>query len=746
MKKHLLCAAVLILISASCAPDGEQTAGGAGKVSQASDKEVASWEKRAADVTIIRDTWGIPHVYGKTDADAVFGVIYAQAEDDFNRVETNYLNSIGRLAEAEGEPEIYRDLRMKIFIDPAEMKKTYETSAPWLKSLMDAWADGLNFYLHTHPGVTPRVIKHFEPWMALTFSEGSIGGDIERVNLKELEAFYGKNSGGNRSTAGGPAGDGDGAEYVEPSGSNGAAVAPSNTTGRHSLLLINPHTSFFFRAEAQMVSEEGLNAYGALTWGQFFVYQGFNDRAGWMHTSSGVDNIDEYLETVARNGDSLSYKYGSENRPITKSQIVVPYKTATGMAEKQFAVYRTHHGPIVREENGKWVSVRMMFEPLKALTQSYSRTKARSYKAFHDTMELHTNSSNNTIYADADGNIAYFHSNFIPKRDPRFDWTKPVDGSDPATEWGALLSVDETPGLFNPASGWLYNTNNWPWSAAGPSSPKKSAFPVYVERNGENPRGLHAIRVLENKKDFTVDSLIAAAYDSYLPAFQEEIPALVKAWDRAPASNPLKQKLSEQIALLRNWDRRWAVESIPTSVAVYWGEEVGRRVNADAKAAGLSSEEYTARKASDDTLLQALAAASDRLTTDFGKWQTPWGEINRFQRLTDDIVHPFDDAGPSIPVGFTSGRWGSLASFGAKTYPKTKKMYGTSGNSFVAVVEFGDKVRARAVTAGGQSGDTKSPHFNDQATRYASGDLREVYYYREDVDGHTERQYHPGAR
>jgi acyl-homoserine lactone acylase PvdQ len=744
VKKLLSYSAVLMLVTVSCAPGSEQRSTDA-KVSQASDKEVARWESRAADVMIIRDNWGIPHVYGKTDADAVFGVIFAQAEDDFNRVENNYLLSMGRLAEAEGESEIYRDLRMKIFIDPPEMKKMYEGSAPWLKSLMDAWADGLNFYLHTHPNVTPRVIKRFEPWMALTFSEGSIGGDIERVNLKELEAFYGKDaSGPSRSTGAGPAGDGDNGEYVEPTGSNGIAVAPSNTTGKHSLLLINPHTSFFFRAEAQMVSEEGLNAYGALTWGQFFVYQGFNDRTGWMHTSSGVDNIDEYLETVTRDGDNVSYKYGSENRPVVKSRIIVPFRTATGMAEKQFTVFRTHHGPIVRDESGKWVAVRMMFEPTKALTQSYSRTKARSYKAFRDTMELHTNSSNNTIYADADGNIAYFHANFIPRRDPRFDWTKPVDGSDPATEWGNLLSIDETPGLFNPASGWLYNTNNWPWSAAGPSSPKKSAFPVYVERNGENPRGIHAIKVLENKKDFTVDSLIAAAYDSYLPAFQDEIPALVKAWDRAPASNPLKQKVSEPVALLRKWDRRWAVDSVPTSVAVYWGEEVGHRVNAEAKKAGISSEEFAARKASDDILLESLAAATDKLAADFGKWQMPWGDVNRFQRLTDDIVHPFDDAGASIAVGFTSGRWGSLASFGAKAYPKTRKMYGTSGNSFVAVVEFGDKVRARAVTAGGQSGDTTSPHFNDQAKRYATGELRDVYYYREDVDGHTERQYHPG--
>jgi acyl-homoserine-lactone acylase len=708
--KHLIL--VLALVATSCAREATPD--------QSTD-EVARWERRAQNVTIIRDDWGIPHVYGKTDADAVFGVMFAQAEDDFNRVETNYLNSLGRLAEAEGESAIYRDLRMKLFIDPAEMQALYGKSPAWLKALMDAYADGLNYYLHKNPQVKPRVITRFEPWMALSFSEGSIGGDIERVNLRQLEAFYG---GGPAATVTSlaPAHD-----DREPRGSNGIAIAPSNTVDGKSLLLINPHTSFFFRAEAKMVSEEGLNAYGAITWGQFFIYQGFNDRTGWMHTSSSVDNIDEYAETIIKKGDSVFYKYGREERPVTARKIVVPYKSGTGLAQKAFTVYRTHHGPIVREADGKWIAVRLMEEPLKALMQSYSRTKARSYADFRETMELQTNSSNNTIYADADGTIAYFHSNFIPRRDEKFDWTRPVDGSDPATEWNGVLSVDETPGLRNPGVGWLYNTNNFPWSAAGPDSPEKDKYPVYVDRGSENARGVHAIRVLENRKDFTLDKLIAAAYSSYLPAFAEQLPPLIKAYDALPAADPLKKTLAEQIALLRGWDYRWSVDSVPTSVAVFWGEAVGA-------GSGKTPQQ----------LLEALAAASERLQADFGTWKTPWGEINRYQRLTGDIVQPFNDAGPSIPVGFTSARWGSLASFGARTYPGTKKMYGTSGNSFVAVVEFGDRVRAKAITAGGQSGDPKSPHFGDQAERYAKGELRDVYFYREQLQGHTKREYRPG--
>ena len=725
MKNKLALTLLLVLATAPLA------------LSAPKDQEATRWDQEARAVTIIRDDWGIAHVYGKTDADAVFGMIYAQAEDDFNRVELNYINGMGRLAEAEGESKVYLDLRMKLFINPDELKKQYAASPAWLQALMNSWADGLNYYLSKHPDVKPRVIQRFEPWMAPSFTEGSIGGDIERINLNQLEAFYGKVPVSQAASA-------DESRSAEPSGSNGIAIAPSNTVGHHALLLINPHTSFFFRSELQMSSDQGLNAYGAVTWGQFFIYQGFNDRAGWMHTSSGVDAIDEYLETVAKKGDRFFYKYGSEERPMETSDITVPYKTEHGMAEKRFTVYRTHHGPVVREANGKWVSFRIMQEHIKALEQSYLRTKARSYKAYLDTMELKANSSNNTIFADADGDIAYFHGNFIPKRDTSFDWTKPVDGSNPATEWKGLLSIDETPHLLNPKSGWLYNVNNWPWSAAGASSPKKEDYPAYVENGGESARGLHAIRVLEKKKDFTLESLLAAAYDSYLPWFEKTMPALVKAWDQAPSSNPLKAKLADQIAVLRKWDLRWGATSIPTSLAVFWGEDVRRRLGADVRRGGVAVGDL-GDNVLPEQLLESLAAASDKLQADFGSWKTPWGDINRYQRLTGDIVQPFNDAGPSIPVAFTSSTWGSLASFGAHAYPGTKKWYGTSGNSFVAVVEFGDRVRARAVTAGGESGHPGSPHFNDEAQRYATGDLREVYFYRSQLKGHTEREYHPGT-
>jgi acyl-homoserine-lactone acylase len=704
--------------------------------------ELARMQAEARRVTILRDKWGIPHVFGKTDADAVFGMLFAQAEDDFNRVELNYINALGRLAEVEGEKEIWRDLRMKLYIDPADLQAKYAASPAWLQKLMDAYADGLNWYLVTHPRVRPKLISRFEPWMALAFSEGSIGGDIETISLKGLEAFY-----GNQATppvALADLGDADNGFDPEPRGSNGFAIAPPRTAGGHALLMINPHTSFYFRPEIHMVSAEGLNAYGAVTWGQFFIYQGFNDRIGWMHTSGGGDVIDEYLETVSRHDGGYVYRYGDGERAVRAKTITLPYRTRAGMASRTVTAYFTHHGPVIRAQDGKWVAVRMMNDPMHALMQSYGRTKARDYAAFRKVMDLRTNSSNNTVYADADGNIAYFHGNFVPRRDPRFDWTRPVDGSDPATEWQGLHEVGETITVFNPKSGYISNTNNWPCTGFGESSPDCSKYPAYMWSLPQNPRGIHAERVLHDARDLTLDGLIATAYDSYLTAFEPLVPAVARDWDALSERDPLKARLADQVASLRGWDLRFSTASVATSLAVYWGQEMVKQSSSRAKEAGVPVIDFVQARLSPQERLDALARASDKLQGDFGRWRTPWGEINRFQRLSGAVDQRYDDGKPSLPVGFTSANWGSLASFGMTAQQTTKRIYGDRGNSFVAAVEFGPRVHAKSILAGGESGDPASPHFTDQAAMYSRGEFKDVLYYKEDIEKQLERKYHPG--
>lgn len=700
--------------------------------------EVERWKKQAESVTIIRDNYGVPHIYGKSDAGAVFGLLYAQCEDDFNRVETNYITAMGRMAEVEGESQLYTDLRMKLYIDPVELKKEYEKSPAWLKKLMDAFADGINYYLFTHPEVTPKLLKRYEPWMALAFSEGSIGGDIEQISVQQLKNFYGNKKTEDIAKV---------SELIEeePTGSNGFAIAPSLTVNGNALFLINPHTSFFFRSEVHMISEEGLNAYGAVTWGQFFVYQGFNEHCGWMHTSSRADAIDYYLETIIEKEGKYYYKHGNQLKPIIEKDITLHYKDGEQISSKTITAYYTHHGPIIREENGKWVSVALMVEHEKALKQSYLRSKAKSYEEFFKLMELKTNSSNNTVYADADGNIAYFHGNFMPKRNEKFDWNKPVDGSDPETDWKGLHDVNEMIHIFNPKNGWIQNCNSTPFTAAGDFSPIKEDYPSYMAPDAENYRGLHAVMVLKNQKDFTLEKLKDAAHDNYLTGFEKLLPTLMNTYDKLTNSNiKLKNELSEPIKLLRDWDYRYHLGSYHTSLAVYWGQELMQMARMENIPRSVSIFDFMFDGINEGKKLKALSLAVKRLEEDFGSWKIAWGEINRYQRINGEIRQPFNDKKHSLPVEFVSSLWGSLASFGARTYPGTKKMYGTSGNSFVAVVEFGKRIIAKSILIGGQSGDPNSPHFNDQALMFTNGEFKDVQFYKEDIIKVQKRKYHPG--
>ncbi|MGB5272526.1 MAG: acylase [Flavobacteriaceae bacterium] len=719
---------LLLLIAASCMPQNK------------TEPEVARWQSLAENVTIIRDDFGVPHIYGKSDADAVFGLLYAQCEDDFNRVEQNYIWATGRLAEVEGEKALYSDLRAKLFMTEDEAKENYAKSPDWLKALCDAFADGINYYLYTHPEVKPKLLTHFEPWMPMYFSEGSIGGDIERISTEKIQAFY---ESGMEIPVAAKLQNKEKEQPVEPQGSNGIAISGKLTQSGKAMLLINPHTSFYFRGEVHAVSEEGLNAYDAVTWGQFFIYQGFNEKTGWMHTSTYTDVLDEYKETIVNLEGKLHYQFGEELRPLETKEIAIKYKVGDSIQEKVFPVYRTHHGPITHMEEGQWTATAMMWEPVTALEQSYIRTKQNGYEGFRNMMDLRTNSSNNTVYADAGGNIAYFHGNFIPKRDAGFDFSKPVDGSNPKTDWQGLHSVDENILLLNPENGWIQNCNSTPYTAALEFSPKKENYPDYMSVDRENFRGIHAIALLRNKNGFTLDSLIALAYDPYLPAFDALIPGLVEAYD---TSTPKDPQLKDPIDVLRKWDYRTSKESVAMTLAHYYGTLYGQLGNIEDDLDDMELMVYFGTKSPKAERLLIFNKVITALNDDFGRWNLPWGEVNRYQRLNGDIVQAFDDDRPSIPIAFASGRWGALAAYGARYNNNTKKIYGTRGNSFVAVVEFGDRVRAKSILAGGQSGDPESPHFDDQAQRYANVEFKDVPYYKEDVLKRAKETYRPGKR
>ena len=706
---------------------------------QQADPEFARLEERAARVEIIRDDFGVPHVYGKSDADAVFGLLFAQAEDDFPRIERNYIWAIGRLAEVEGESAIFSDLRARLYMTVDEARAAYASAPEWLRALCNAWADGLNYYLLTHPEVKPKLLTRFEPWMPMFFSEGSIGGDIEQIPLERIARFYGGDAAGEPIAA---ARDIE-AEFAPPGGSNGFAVSGDRTESGNALLLINPHTSFYFRGEVHIVSEEGLNAYGAVTWGQFFVYQGFNEKTGWMHTSTHVDFIDEFVEEVSREDGKLLYRYGEELKPVEVSEVSLKYKDGDKVRERAFTVYHTHHGPVTHDVDGKWTVTKINWDPVNALIQSFTRTKLDNYDEFREMMNIRTNSSNNTVFADAEGNIAYFHGNFIPKRDTRFDFSKPVDGSDPATDWQGLHTVDEAVTILNPPNGWIQNANSTPFTAAAEFSPKREDYPAYMAPDHENFRGVHAVRVLSDVDELTLDGLIELAHDPYLPGFEKLIGGLLEAWDQADEHDAA---VAEPIAVLTEWNLATGEDSVAMSLAHFYGMNYLARAPFPEGLSEMERITMLGTTTRPSERLEVLAETVAMLESDFGDWRMPWGEINRFQRLSGAIQLTYDDNQPSLAVGMANSRWGALADFGAKRRDGTKRLYGDNGNSFVAVVEFGDRVKAKSILAGGQSNDPDSPHFFDQAPLYAEQQFKDVAYYREDVERRAQERYRPGAR
>jgi acyl-homoserine-lactone acylase len=727
MKKFLL---ISLLLPVACSPSDN-------------DPDIKKKEEQASQVTIIRDKWGVPHIYGKTDADAVFGLMYAQCEESFERVERNYIEKLGRLAEIEGEAYVHNDLLMRLLYDTSAAIQDYNNSPAWLKKLLDAFADGINYYLYKHPETKPVLLKRFEPWFPLLFTDGGYTamqtGGLEMEDIKRLYAQTGPSS------------------FIrEPlfkkdpiaiglTGSNAFAIAPSKTASKNSLLYINPHVSFYFRTEIHMVSEEGLNAYGAVTWGQFFVFQGFNENCGWMHTSSMADAADLYEEKIIRKNDSILYEYDDGLRSVAQRQQIISYKKNNNILPRSVTAYYTHHGPVVGSRNDKWLSLKESNRSLNGLIQSWQRSKAKGYDEFKKTMELKTNSATNTMYADNKGNIAYWHGNFIPKRNPAFNWEQPVDGSVSATEWQGPHDIKEIIQTHNPKQGWVQNCNSTPFSVSGINSINQKAYPSYMAPDGENFRSLLAIKEIDKENNFTLDKLISLGYNSYLGMFDSILPPLIDAYDALPLHDPGRQSLKEPIETLRSWDKKSSVSSVAATLAIQWAyhfiNTTYYQVQHDQTNDQTKVYTSLAKNTSPKQILELLSEVVGSLQQAYGNWKVPWGDINRYQRV--DRGQPFDDNKPSLPVGLASAFFGSLPAYEA-VWRKTNKGYGTAGNSFVAAVEFGNKVKAKSIITGGQYFDPSSKHFTDQAVLYIEGRFKDVLFYKEDVMKHAERSYHPG--
>lgn len=683
-------------------------------------------DELARNVTIYRDTYGVPHVFGKTDATTAFGFAYAQAEDNFWRLEDNYIRSLGRASEIYGERTLIDDRLNHTLEIPRPAQAEYDRLPAPMHRLVDAFAAGLNYYLARHPEVHPRLLTHFEPWYPLAFI---------RYNYYQNGFFW--SSGIRPSDVQLAARD---AGVVANTGSNGWVLSPSKSATGHALLFINPHLPFFGPGqvyEGQVHSEAGWNFTGYTRLGFPLPYVGHNESLGWVSTDNGADQADLYLETFDDPGRPLTYRYGAGHREAQQWTDTIVVKADSGIARRAYTYRKTHHGPIVGTRDGKPLALRMAkFAGDGWLAEWYAMTRARSVAELKAALAPLDMLFGNVMAADRGGNTYYLYNGAVPRRDPRFDWSRPVDGSDTATEWHGYHTIGELPQLTNPATGWMQNCNTSPFLLTSDGNPDSTRFPRYMVTEGDNLRGLISRRLLAATAKLTWDDWVRLAFDTHVIGADSLLPALLRDAASAPLATPADSgraaRLRPAIDELARWDHRSDTASVAMTLFDRWRDALEMNERQRPGAAG--------------NRLDALDSTLAQLQRDWGTWQVPWGELNRLQRIDDTTGQPlFRDDRPSIPVPGIGGQDGAVFTFYAIPVPGQKRRYGVAGGTYISVVDFGPTVRALAVHVLGESSDPRSPHHFDQAPLYARRQFRPAWLTLEEIKSHLERSYHPGG-
>ncbi|MBI4907724.1 MAG: penicillin acylase family protein [Acidobacteria bacterium] len=659
---------------------------------------------------ILRDEYGVPHIYGKTDADVTFGLAYAQAEDNFWQLEEDYIRALGRAAEMNGVRGLAGDIHYRLWRVEERAKKAYASASPDLRSMCDAFAAGYNAYLKKHPEKA-RLLTRMEGWHVLAFQDGSpslYAGGVRREDVARefpmlatvpLETEAGE----------------------DEDGSNMWAVSPKKSASGKAMLFLNPHVGFFGggqRFEAQLESKQGLRVNGFAILGTPYIRSGFTASYGWCHTNNNADIVDVYRETFDRAGDPMAYRYGTAYRQAESWTAEIPVRKGDAIEKAVVKMRRTHHGPISGVRDGHPLATRGVDRtPLDLMRQRVAMAKAKSLPDFQKVMSQRAITGSNTMYADAKGNIFYLHGNAIPKRDGSRDWARDVDGADPKTEWEGLHAFADLPQFVNPASGYLQNCNSNPSFAAGDPG-TGATWPAYFVPELDNFRSKRSRQVLTSRERFTFEEWSDAALDTGIYLAGREQENLRKLWPAWAQANPERgAKLKEAVEMFLAWDGRSTVESVPMALFMAAFLSRGR---------GNDNEAFLTP--------ELFAKAASGLEKDFGKWRVGWGEINRMQRVhTSGRQEPFSDTRASFGVPGAPGTVGVVFNFYASQPRNQKKLYGTRGNTYVAVVEFGKRLRAGSQLVFGQSADPKSPHHLDQAPLYSGRRFKTVHYYADDV-------------
>ncbi len=733
--------ATLVILALSFA-----SAGVPAFAAQVKNSKTAQLVRIANSVTIYRDTYGVPHVYGPTDTACIFGYIYAQAEDNFWQIEDNYLRSLGRAAEVYGESKLADDLMNRALEITKLAKAEYDRSSPKVKMLSNAVADGLNYFLATHPQVKPQLITQFEGWMVFAFNRyalyqqfifGKSGLRADEIKTAVRSADTNApmtSSGANDELSQAQE---DEASTLEPMiGSNMWAITPAKSATGNAMLFINPHQPFFGVGqwyEGHVHSATGWNMSGASFYGSGFPTIGHNETLGWSHTVNDPDIADVYAEKFDDAQNPLNYHYGTGFKAATEWTEEIKIKSGDSLTGKSFKFRKTHHGPIVAVRNGVPMALKMArFVEGGMVEEWYDMGHARTVDEFKKVMSRCHVPMFNAVAADSKGNIFYVYNGSVPKRSQKFDWKKPVDGSSPETEWQGFHTFDELPQMMNPRTGYVQNCNQTPFTTTTDGNPEAVRFPDYMTREQDNARARISRRILSRSEKFTFDNWARAGWDTYIIESETYIPDLVADWEKLKGVDSARAaKLNEAIAELKAWNHISTIDSKAMTLFAMWFYKLANwRGNKD---------EWLRIKLFEDTMKEFEA--------NWGTWQIAWGDINRLQKIqSSGELEKFGDAKNSLPVAGAPGWLGVVNNFYARPEPGSKRYYGVAGTSFVGVVEFGAKVQARTTLVMSQSSDPNSPNYFDQCELYARREFKPAWFTLEEIKANAKRVYRPGEK
>ncbi|MBX7165178.1 MAG: penicillin acylase family protein [Pirellulales bacterium] len=690
-------------------------------------------EQLAASTTIYRDQWGMPHIDGPTDESVCFGFGYCQAEDYFWQLEDSYLLGLGRYAEAHGSKGLESDLLNRLFEVPQRSREDFAKLEPKMQSISEAFVAGINYYLAKHPETKVRVLHQFEPWYLLAFARMV----VLEMNWSKVGAARDKIP----------------TEYAQ--GSNAWAIGPERTKSKKAMLFCNPHQPFYGYGqfyEAHLRSGEGWNFTGATFFGSPLPTIGHNEYLGWSYTVNQPRLGSVWREKFDDPAHPLNYRYGDGYRAAVEWTDTIKVKRGSGTIDKQVTFRKTHHGPIVKQEaDGLYLAANIgKFYDAMAGRQNMYMVRAKNFSEWRQAVAMQDFHQFNTVYADRDGNIFYLYQGIVPRRDPSFDWTQPVDGSDPRTEWQGIHGLDELPQVFNPPSHFLQNCNQSPFTVTDDGNPYIGDFPSYMvgEKYDDKRRAKISRMHLRETHDVTLADWQRLSLDTTMYWALTEIPKLARLLEEVKQSHPeLAKKAAPYFEHLQGWDCVCRLDSTAATLCVAWYEVLYGE---------LFRSENMLQKYIDEPAkrFEALVTAAEKLQSTYGNWQVAYGDVFRMQRHADvaDLFQiPFDDKRPSVPSAGLNGPMGVV--FNMYFTPpieiplvkSIKKRYAVVGNSYVATIEFGDRVVGGSQLQFGASGDPQSPHFFDQAEQLVSQQkYKPQLFYWDDVVAGAVRTYHPG--